>query len=145
MYTNASVLAVALINTVADNRSSYTNCEYSRAMLLARKIQIMIGRPASTHTLMKIDDNNLLSNCPNNRSNIAAAENIFGPDLRSLEGKTIYQAATWVEAYTVNIPEEIMSQYRDIILAGHIMFVNKIPFFMLRISRYIKFGTAKMI
>ena len=94
---------------------------------------------------MKIDDNNLLSNCPNNRSNIAAAENIFGPDLRSLEGKTIYQAATWVEAYTVNIPEEIMSQYRDIILAGDIMFVNKIPFFMLRISRYIKFETAKMI
>ncbi len=37
-----------------------------------------------------------------------------------------------------------MSQYRNVTLAGDIMFVNKIPFFM-TISRNIKFGTAEMI
>ena len=44
MDTSASAQAIALIHTVADNRSSYTNHEYSRAMP-ARKIQRMIGRP----------------------------------------------------------------------------------------------------
>ena len=91
MDTSASAQAIALINTVvADNQSSYTNREYSRAML-AHKIQRMIGRP-STRTLMKIVDNNLQPNCPINRSDIAAAENIFGPDVGSLKGKTVHRA-----------------------------------------------------
>jgi acetolactate synthase regulatory subunit len=37
-----------------------------------------------------------------------------------------------------------MSHYCNVILAGDIMFVNKIPFF-LTISQSIKFGTAEMI
>jgi hypothetical protein len=37
-----------------------------------------------------------------------------------------------------------MSRYRDATMAGDIMFVNKIPFFM-TISRDIKFGMAEMI
>ena len=57
----------------------------------------------------------------------------------------ILWAATQVEAYTVNIPAEIMSRYHNIILAGDLMmFVNNIAFFM-TISRYIKFGTAEMM
>ena len=92
METSASAQAIALINTVGENRSSYTNHEYSRA-ILARKIQRMIGRPR-TRIFMKIVDNNLLTNCPINRSNIAAAENIFGPDVGSLKRKTVHWAAT---------------------------------------------------
>ena len=37
-----------------------------------------------------------------------------------------------------------MSRYHNIILAGDIMFVNKIEFFM-TVSRYIKFGTVEMM
>ena len=49
-----------------------------------------------------------------------------------------------VEAYTVNFPAEIMSRYHSIVLAGDIMFVNKIAFLM-TVSQYIKFGTAEMM
>ncbi len=44
----------------------------------------------------------------------------------------------------MDIPAIIVSWYKNVILAGDIMFVNKIPFLM-TVSRYIKFGTAVMI
>jgi hypothetical protein len=37
-----------------------------------------------------------------------------------------------------------MTHYRELILGGDIMFVNKIPFFM-TISWHVKFGTAEML
>ena len=142
MDTNESSAAVTLIETVANNRSSYTNRDYSRAVL-ARQIQKIIGRP-STRTFLKIIENNLLPNCPVTRKDVVAAENIFGPDLGSLKGKTVRRSAERVEAYTVDIPASLMSQYRQVTLAADIMFVNKIAFFV-TISRNIKFGTVEML
>jgi hypothetical protein len=61
-YLDTSVSAVTLtINTVDDNKSRYTNHNYSRA-LLARKIQDTIGRP-SMASYIHIVDNNLMRNC----------------------------------------------------------------------------------
>jgi hypothetical protein len=131
-----------LVNTVADNCSSYTNRDYSRAVL-ARKLQKIIGQP-STRTFLTIVEKNLLPNCPITRKDILAAKAIFGCDVGSLKGKTVWQKATRAEGFSVDIPVSIMSCYRHIILAGDIMFVNKIPFFM-SISRHIKFGTAEML
>jgi hypothetical protein len=86
-YIDTRADAVALtINTVDDNKSRYTNREYSRA-LLARKIQDTIGRP-STRSYIHIIDNNLLPNCPVTRHDVIAAEDIFRPNLGSLKGKT---------------------------------------------------------
>ena len=53
---------VTLVNTVDDNRSNYTNRDYSCAVL-ACQLQKIIGRP-STCTFTKIVENNLLPNCP---------------------------------------------------------------------------------
>jgi hypothetical protein len=133
---------VTLINTVAANKSSYTNRDYSRAVL-ARRIQKVIGRP-STRTFLKIVDNNLLPNCPVSRRDIMAAEKIFGPDVGSLKGKTIRKGSERVEMSYADIPASLLSQYREVVLAGDIMFVNKIPFFV-TISRYIKFGTTEVL
>jgi Zinc knuckle len=132
----------SLITTVAENKANYTERDYQRAVL-ARKIQKIIGRP-NTRQFMKIVDNNLLPNCPVTRRDIVAAEKIFGPDVGSLKGTTVRQSATPVATNYTDIPATIMSHYRDITLAGDIMFVNKIPFFV-TISRNIKFGTAEMI
>jgi transposase InsO family protein len=84
-----------MINTVADNRSSYTNRAYSRA-ILARKIQRTIGRP-STKQYISIVERNLLPNCPVTRDDIIAAEKIFGPDVGSLKGKTVRKTSDTVE------------------------------------------------
>jgi hypothetical protein len=76
-----------LVNTVADKKSNYTNRNYKQA-LLARKIQNMIGRP-SLRSFLQIVENNLLKNCPVNRADVLAAEDILGPNLGSLKGKTV--------------------------------------------------------
>jgi hypothetical protein len=86
-YIDTRADAVALtINTVDDNKYRYTNRDYSRAPL-ARKMQDTIGRP-STRSYLQIIDSNLLPNFPVTRDDVIAAEDIFGPTLGSLKGKT---------------------------------------------------------
>jgi hypothetical protein len=131
-----------MVNTVDDNKSSFTNCDYSHAVL-ACKIQKMIGQP-STAAYLKIVKQNLLPNCPITARDILAAERIFGPDVGSLKGKTVRRAADHVEISTVDIPSCLIRQYRNIVLTADIMFVNKIPF-LVTISRHIKFGTTAEI
>ncbi|KAI2491042.1 Reverse transcriptase (RNA-dependent DNA polymerase) [Fragilaria crotonensis] len=133
---------VSLINTVADNATKYSERDYSKAQL-ARSVQKIIGRP-STRTFISIIEKNLLPNCPVTRDDIIAAERIFGPDIGSLKGKTVQKRPDPVKVEYTNIPGSIMSRYQKVVLAGDIMFVNKLPFFM-TISRHIKFSTAELL
>ena len=75
--------AIVLVDTVEDNKTSYTNAEFDRAKQ-ARKLQTTIGRP-STRDFIKIVSNNLLPNCPVTKQDIMAAEDLFGPDIRNLK------------------------------------------------------------
>lgn len=115
-----------LITTVEDKRSKYTNREYSQAVL-ARKIQRMIGRP-STKQFLEIVTNNLLPNCPVTRNDILAAEDIFGPDVGSLKGKTVRRQGDQVRTAVANVPWDLMERHKNVTLAGDIMYVNNIPF-----------------
>jgi hypothetical protein len=76
-YIDTNIDAVALtVNTIDDNKSRYTNRDYSHA-LLARKIQDTIGRP-STRLYLHIINNNILPNCPAvTRVDVLAAEDIL--------------------------------------------------------------------
>ena len=76
-----------LVTTVADNANNFSNAVYSQAVL-ARKLQKIIGRP-TTRAFIYFIENNLLPNCPVNRRDVLRAEQIFGPDIGSLKGKTI--------------------------------------------------------
>jgi len=131
-----------LVNTVEDKRSNYTERNYSCAVL-ARKVQNQIGRP-SLWDYLKIIEGNLLHNCPVTRADIMAAEDIFGPNLGSLKGKTVCKKGEPVELKRINIPILLMERYRDVTLAADIMSINKIWFFV-SISHHIKFRTGKMI
>ena len=120
---------VAMINTVAGNRSKYTNRAYLRAVL-ARKIQHMIGRP-STREFIQIVEKHLLPNCPISRDDIMAAEKIFGPDTGILKGKTVRKGPEHVDPAMseIGLPSELLAQYRNVVVGGDIMFINKLPFF----------------
>ena len=133
---------VVLINTVAENKTKYTKRDYDNAML-ARSIQKTIGRP-STATFLKIVENNQLPNIPITRQDILAAEYILGPDEGSLKGKTVRRVSKPVHTKYHTVPATIMSQYSSVTLAGDVMFINQIPFFV-TVSRKIKFSTAEMI
>ena len=131
-----------LVTTVADNANSFSNVDYAQAML-ARKIQKIIGRP-TTRAFIYFIKNNLLPNCPMNRRDILRAEQIFGPDIGALKGKTVRRQPPRVEVEEVPIPPTIHQHYQEVTLACDIMYVNKIPFLM-SVSRHLRFGTAQHI
>jgi hypothetical protein len=77
---------VVMVDTVASKKSRYTNEDYSQA-ILARQLQIRVGRP-STKDFLWIVARNQLPNCPITCDDILVAEDIFGPDIGFLKGKT---------------------------------------------------------
>ena len=83
---NKSVNTTLVVNTVAENKKNYTNNDYLCA-LRAWELQVMMGRP-STATFVEALKSNGLSNCPATPADVEAAEQIFGPDIGSLKGKT---------------------------------------------------------
>ena len=131
-----------LVTTVADKANSFSNADYAQAVL-ARKIQKIIGRP-TTRAFIYFIENNLLPNCPVNRRDVLRAEQIFGPDVGALKGKTVRRQPPRVQVDEVTLPPTIQQHYQDVTLACDIMYVNKVPFLM-SISRHIRFGTAQHI
>lgn len=73
---------------------------------LARKTQNAIGRP-STEDFPQTVDQNQLPNCPMTRQDVMAAEDAFGPDLRSLKGKTVRRTTATPATQHVALPPEV--------------------------------------
>jgi hypothetical protein len=137
---NYTVLAV---NTVEHNKFNYAVRDYNRAKL-ARKIQVLVGRPELKDFLRYLDGNSF-PNCPINRQDAINAHAIFGRDIGSIKGKTTRRKLKGILGSVANnLPKEIMETYRDVTLCIDIMFVNKIPFF-LSISRIIRFITVEVL
>jgi hypothetical protein len=130
------------VETVADNRASYSAASYSRACL-ARKLQITMGRP-STRGYIGMVENRLLPNCPITEADILAAEQILGPDVGSLKSKTVRRTPKAVTMGNVPVPDDILRTYRRVTMGADVMYVNKIPF-LVTSSGHLHFGTAKVL
>ena len=134
--------STVLVNTIADNKSKFTNRDYSRAFLALRILRT-IGRP-SEQKYLNIVNNEEIQGCPVTTDNVRTAKNILGPEVGSLQGKEVRRRPQRVVTPTTNIPDQIMSRYRRLILCIDIIFVNAIPLFM-SISTTIKFGTSELL
>ena len=79
--------AWAFVTTVTDKRDLYTKRAYQDTVT-ARQAQNIMMFPG-VRQLYKIADQNLLRNSPITRADIRTAEDIFGPNLGTLKGKTV--------------------------------------------------------
>lgn len=137
-YHDTTNRDVILLNTVEENKLKYSDRQYRRA-LAAREAYTKIGCP-SLHDYKLLVENGLINNCPVTVNDIKVAEDIFGPDIHALKGKTVRQAPKRVETDYVEVPPDILKLHCNVTLVGDIFFVQGYPFFV-TLSRNIKFNT----
>jgi hypothetical protein len=141
--TSSSSEHIALVSTVEKNKPRFTSRDYTRAQL-ARKIQVLGGRPKLKDFIAYLD-NNMLPNCPIDQKDAIAAHQMFGSDVGSLKGKTMRQKVAHVRStHPLSLPLHIAYKYRKVTLCIDNMFVNKNGFFM-SISCDIYFVTAEAL
>ena len=135
---------VTLVTTTKEKMDGYTKKACERAEL-ARHIQKTIGRP-STKDFLEIIEKGGIVNCPIDKSDILAAEDIFGSDIGSIKGKTTRrQMQNTAENNTLNNqPTNIADKYKNVTICIDLMFVNRI-IFLISISQSIRFGTCELL
>jgi hypothetical protein len=128
-----------LINTVKENRVGYTQRQFEQAKR-ARELYHTVGTPTveSFKALIKM---NAIKNCPVTTEDVNNAKKIFETSMSSLRGKSTRCKSTPVREDSIEIPEELISQNREIDLCIDIMYVNECGF-MTMIDQTIRFGSA---
>ena len=94
--------------------------------------------------LVRIIDKHVFPNLPIKREYLAAENQIFGPYLNALKGKTVLQnnPEVWLEIKIV--PVDITILYKQVIFVVSDMFVNRI-LFLIYISLHPEFGTTECL
>ena len=87
---------------------------------------------------------NMIRNMPITIDDVNIAEQIFGPDVGSIKGKTTRHKPMPVVADYIEIPPEIYSNHQNIILCIDGIKINKL-FFLTTISRSIMYRTAEYV
>jgi hypothetical protein len=81
---------------------------------------------------------NMISNCPIAPTNITNTRTIFGPDLASVQGKTVHRTPAPEVVDHVAVPHAVVERKTVVMMAADVFFVNGMPFLVM-LSRNIKF------
>jgi hypothetical protein len=112
--TNEEPIKAHLPQTVADNAKFYTKRQVTRAKA-ARDLLHAVGCP-SVADLKCILKMNGIANCPITLDDVDIAEEIYGPDVASLKGKTTRQKPAPVVSDQVTIPKELRQKHQNVVL-----------------------------
>ena len=85
-----------------------------------------------------------LKGCPIIQADILAAEDIYGPNLSALKGKTVAHPNPHVHTGMDPVPPDLMKIHHHITLTIDIMFINEVPFLM-TMARDLKLGTVEAL
>jgi hypothetical protein len=127
--------------TVDDRASKYSKRAYKGAVA-ARRLQNIIMQPNARKYKDVILD--YLRDSKVTRADVAAAEDIFGPNLGSLKGKTVRRPNPHVASGADQIPPEVLKLHKHVTITVDIMFVNNLPFFVTK-SRGLQFTTVEFL
>ena len=117
---------VQLVQTMDENKAFFTNCQFA----IAKKVHELyhaLGMP-STQDFKAMLRMNLIANNPVTMEDIEIAKQIFGPDIRSLKGKTTRQKPIPVVNNYIAIPKELYAKQQDIVLCIDSIKVNGLLF-----------------
>ena len=92
----------------------------------ARRLQNITICP-STKTLHEVVTKYMID-CPVTQHDIKVAEDMFGPNLGSLKGKTTWRKVKHVRSPVDPVPKWILTEHHNVTLAVDIMFINKQAF-----------------
>ena len=129
------------ITTVAGKADKYTHRALQCAHA-ARRFQNIIMRPGARQ-LMDVAVTHL-KGCPLTKGDVQAAEDIYGPNLGALKGKTVDHPNPHVPAGVDHVPNAIMDVHHSVTLAIDVMFINKVAF-LITTSHNLKFGTVEAL
>ncbi len=105
--------------------------------------QVMIGNP-SKGDFKGMVSGNLIKNCPVATTDITNARTIFGPDLVSVQGKTVQRTPAPVVADYVAVPCSLVEHNNVVTMAADVFFVDGMAF-LITVSDRIKFITAEHV
>ncbi len=114
-----------LVNTVRENFKGYTRQDVKRARE-ARRIQGMIANPTKREFAGMVREK-LLTNCPITVRNVDNANQIFGPNLANLWGKTTRAKPDHVIVKYARIPKDFIQHHKYMTLVADVTFVNGLP------------------
>ncbi len=115
-----------VVPTVRKNFEGFTKHEIKKAQE-ARRLQGMIRNPTNRE-FEKMVRAKLIANCPITAHNIKNANQIFGPDLANLRGKTTRSKPEHVRVEYVKIPRDFAKMHKFVTIVADVMFVNGLPF-----------------
>ncbi len=138
----SSTPRVTMMNTLDENKSFYTEQQFARAKK-ARDLYHTTGNP-SIKDLKAMLQMNLIRDGPVTTADIDIAEKMFGPDISTAKGKTTRKQLLPVVDDYIEIPKELISSQRDVILCLDGMYVNGLTF-LTTISKNMYYSTAQYI
>ena len=133
-YHDTENRQITMMNSQKENSMMYSKRQIERAKK-ARDLYSIIGYP-SIQDFKTMIQGNLINNCPVTIDDINVAEDIFGPDIFVLKGKTTRKKPMPVNTDYVKIPPEIMKVHRNITLCIDIMFINGLIFFVMCVETH---------